>query len=630
MRGSLLLLCLAGLWGSSSTTDCVRHLSANTDFPGDDVLRILTPDVDYCQLACTQHPTCLFFSFHTSESTIDKRQFYCFLKSTSSGKPSVEKELQGVISGYTLKDCGDDPTVCQSTVYKNIDFYGADYKFLYTDTPEDCQKACTRDLDCQFFNYHTDTFIAPADRQKCYLKHIKSLPSPPTIKSTNSVISGFSQRPCLTQSTGTECQSKILQNTEIPGMDFMELPAPSPEYCQLLCTTHPHCTFFSFTNEKYATPNKRLVCFLKNGDTRPITAKSEVSSGYPTRFCGPANACVKTTYKNIDFWGSDIRTIQVDDVKPCEEACTADPDCQFYSYITSTFDPPEFRQYCYLKKVISVPLPPKILSLQGTVSGFQIRGCQETVPEVTECGKAKAGLQRILGGENAKLQQWPWQVSLHLSSHLCGGSIVAERWVITAAHCITGTTVSNWKVYAGILNQSDALSEYYRVDKIIQHPGYDEDTFKNDIALLKLNKPIKYSDIQQPICLPDVQQVEMFWEKTCWITGWGYLTSVGRLPNTLQQAAVPLIKHEACSSLYTSKPVFNTMFCAGYSTGGTDTCKGDSGGPLVCQAGDTWYLMGITSWGDGCGEPGKPGVYTRVESYRDWITTTISKNLSVK
>ncbi|XP_058853287.1 plasma kallikrein-like isoform X1 [Acipenser ruthenus] len=626
MKTPLLLLCIASLWAASVqiTEGCVRDLQMGTDFPGDDVANVFAPDAEYCQLICTQHHLCQFFTFLTKDWRSDNRVFYCYLKHTTSGKPSSTRSLAAVVSGYSLKSCEEASSTCSPRVFMGVDFPGVDYKFLYTDSHSDCQTACTTDPDCQFFTYLTDTFDNPEYRQKCHLKYTKNVPSPPTINNLQNVVSGFSQRGCSAKASSTRCSSKILEGTEFPGNDIIHHPAPSAEFCRLLCTFDPRCTFFSFFSKKFE-------CWLKHSDGgRVVKSSSAVFSGNSLRFCGTRNACTETVYENLDFPGYDRRYLLLDDPETCQEACTADPECQFYTYCRSSFFDPQHQRRCYLKQEVKTPVPPNITILRSAVSGFHQRDCEERCADElpAECGKVSLFRSRVIGGQAAAATRWPWQVSLHRNkgtdwfSHDCGGSILNPRWVVTAAHCFTGNSnPALWKVYAGILKQSQLNTPPYELEKIIMHPDFVDVVTGNDIALVKLKSPILYNDRQGPICLPDS---ETAWDDQCWVSGWGKVSKL-QYADQLQEAPMPLIRLEDCRALYSDYTILNSMLCAGRPEGGIDACEGDSGGPLMCQSKDSWYLKGITSWGEGCALPNKPGVYTNVINYISWIKSSIAQ-----
>ena len=125
-------------------------------------------------------------------------------------------------------------------------------------------------------------------------------------------------------------------------------------------------------------------------------------------------------------------------------------------------------------------------------------------------------------------------------------------------------------------------------------------------------------------CLPHNVDAPVAGQK-CWVTGWGTLEAGGASPEYLQQAFVPVTSRERCDKAYPDK-IHDSMICAGLDEGGIDACQGDSGGPMVCEEGGKYYLQGVTSWGYGCAEAGKFGVYANVTYLLDWLTTVMSSN----
>lgn len=238
---------------------------------------------------------------------------------------------------------------------------------------------------------------------------------------------------------------------------------------------------------------------------------------------------------------------------------------------------------------------------------------------------------RITGGNDSVTGQWPWQVSItYEGTHVCGGSVVSEQWVLSAAHCFPSENNKNdYEVRLGA-HQLDSFTnndEVRTVAEIISHPSYREEGSEGDIALLRLSSPVTFSRYIRPICLPAANASFPNGLK-CTVTGWGHVAPSVSLsaPKTLQQLEVPLISRETCNCLYNINPnpeephtIQQDMVCAGYVTGGKDACQGDSGGPLSCPVEGTWYLAGIVSWGDACGAPNRPGVYTLTSSYASWI-----------
>lgn len=228
----------------------------------------------------------------------------------------------------------------------------------------------------------------------------------------------------------------------------------------------------------------------------------------------------------------------------------------------------------------------------------------------------------MFGGAASVHGEWPWQVTLHTTQgHLCGGSIIGNQWILTAAHCFSGIeTPKTLRVYGGIVNQSEINEDttFFRVQEMIIHDQYTSAESGFDIALLKLEPAMNYTDFQRPICLPSKGDRNVV-HTECWVTGWGYTKSRDEVQSTLQKAKVPLVSNEECQTRYRKHKITNKVICAGYKEGGKDTCKGDSGGPLSCKHNGVWHLVGITSWGEGCGQKERPGVYTNVAKYVDWI-----------
>ncbi|KAH6929037.1 hypothetical protein HPB50_022496 [Hyalomma asiaticum] len=261
-----------------------------------------------------------------------------------------------------------------------------------------------------------------------------------------------------------------------------------------------------------------------------------------------------------------------------------------------------------------------------------------------ECGIRPLGTslrQRIVGGHSSAPGSWPWQVALYKEGEFqCGAALVSDQWLVTAGHCFYNTLTSHWVARMGMLRRGTEMPSPFEVvssiSHVVIHPEYVDKGFANDIALLKLDKPVDFSDYIRPICLPsDGETVRPRHTSFCVAVGWGKLLEVGRLfPDTLQEVPLPVLTTEECRRRTLFLPLYNiteNMFCAGYERGGRDACLGDSGGPLMCQKVDgRWSLVGVTSNGDGCGRPGRPGVYTKVMRYLPWIHNTMESDPAPK
>ena len=231
---------------------------------------------------------------------------------------------------------------------------------------------------------------------------------------------------------------------------------------------------------------------------------------------------------------------------------------------------------------------------------------------------------KITGGTTAAISDFPWQVFLIAGNSRCGGSIISDTWILTAAHCTkddAGNPVpaAQMSVKVGANNPFNVLEgQTYYVSEVIVNEGFDHQTLLNDIALLKLKQPINYVNAT-PIKL--VTSDDVAYGATdpgvmSWVTGWG-LTHVNPdvFPTSLQKVQLPIITNAQASTVWRTIP--STDIMAGYLNGNRDACNGDSGGPMVVPVIDGYKLAGIVSWGSqNCDTY---GAYTRVSGFESWI-----------
>ncbi|XP_069041477.1 serine protease 1-like [Lepisosteus oculatus] len=224
---------------------------------------------------------------------------------------------------------------------------------------------------------------------------------------------------------------------------------------------------------------------------------------------------------------------------------------------------------------------------------------------------------KIIGGYECRPHSQPWQASLNAGYHFCGGSLINDQWVISAAHCWLNPYSQMVILGDHHIWEYEGTEQYMSVQSIYWHQSYDYQTMDHDIMLLKLTQRVSINAYVSPVALPSACPAPEDW---CVVSGWGNIATDGVFnPFNLQCVDVPVLSQRDCDNSYPGM-ITSTMLCAGYLEGGKDACQGDSGGPLVCNR----QLQGIVSWGYGCAEPNHPGVYTKVCALLPWINDIIS------
>ncbi|CAF95373.1 unnamed protein product, partial [Tetraodon nigroviridis] len=254
-----------------------------------------------------------------------------------------------------------------------------------------------------------------------------------------------------------------------------------------------------------------------------------------------------------------------------------------------------------------------------------------TLPTIRE---QKNTDQRIVGGDEAIPGEIPWQVTLmshsvvlQTAEPFCGGSLLSDWWVITAAHCLMNENIAKRGFFVRLgehdVSKPEGPERDYQVAEQHVHFMYDykKSPYNHDIALLKLAQPVELSHQRRPICLgpKDFTETLLRESTTSMVSGWGRIKFRGLEATKLQKLEVPYVDRTRCKQS-SREQVTRFMFCAGYQDMGKDACQGDSGGPHATKFKDTWFLTGIVSWGEECAKDGRYGVYTRVSRYYPWIS----------
>ncbi|KPM11130.1 serine protease-like protein 10 [Sarcoptes scabiei] len=250
-----------------------------------------------------------------------------------------------------------------------------------------------------------------------------------------------------------------------------------------------------------------------------------------------------------------------------------------------------------------------------------------------DCGRRLVRRPKIINGSNALHGQYPWMISLMLNNrHHCGGSLINENWILTAAHCVYHVDQTRFQVkLGGHFRNKESEPTSITINEVIAipHPGFNFAHFNDDLALIRLSKRVSYTRYIQPICLPSAR-VPRTQPPKATVIGWGKLRQGGFSADTLQEVEIPIVDNDKCVSWYREMgkilSIKHTQICAGLEQGGKDACQGDSGSPMmITDRSKRSTVIGVVSAGIGCALPKLPGLYTRVSSYLDWIKNIMDK-----
>jgi len=297
----------------------------------------------------------------------------------------------------------------------------------------------------------------------------------------------------------------------------------------------------------------------------------------------------------------------------------------FGQYNTCSFDAPEGKQVfgvCCTKAFPQIPT-----RQSNEIDPERDLASRKCSPMPTN-QKCTYNGRRIVNGQEAPRNAYPFMAAMmRVSSYsntarqFCGGSLIDESHVLTAAHCIEGFSASDvktLKVYLGAHDIKNGQRSEHNVIRIIKHKDFNPKTLVNDIAILTLETPARMSNTIKTVCLPTYDST--FTNQQVTVSGWGALSEGGRQPSKLHEVDVNVISNSECGGKYNSRipgRIESTMICAaGWQK---DSCSGDSGGPLYLKQSGFAVQVGIVSWGIGCARADSPGVYTRVTKMMDWI-----------
>ncbi|KAL0151358.1 hypothetical protein M9458_053352 [Cirrhinus mrigala] len=234
------------------------------------------------------------------------------------------------------------------------------------------------------------------------------------------------------------------------------------------------------------------------------------------------------------------------------------------------------------------------------------------LPQLTFTARVNVG---IVNGTDAKPHSRPYMVSVQMKNqHICGGFLISDRFVMTAAHCRNSAPVLTVVLGAHNLQNKNENSVRIKVESYYSHPQYTSESFHNDILLLRLEKNAQLNNNIKPISIP-TKAGDIEADSVCSIAGWGLLETNGTQSNHLMETNVMVMNNKKCESKWGKEEFSASLMMCVYGKGGS--CHGDSGGPLVC--GDT--AVGVTSFGDRyiCNSPERPDAYTKISAYLPWI-----------
>ncbi|XP_017557329.1 coagulation factor X [Pygocentrus nattereri] len=368
----------------------------------------------------------------------------------------------------------------------------------------------------------------------------------------------------------------------------------------------------------------------------------EVKNGGCEHFCNVVRSSVKCSCAKGYKLAADEKSCKSDDPFKCGQLLSQNTRSLLIHHVvkngTNTVNSTGHTNDMSTKNVTKTITKKKVSNSTQTVSDSDTwfgLDDDELINPVDEepVLPVNVGHTRIVNGEDCLPGDCPWQALLVNEDKIgfCGGTILNEYFILSAAHCMNQS-----RSITVILGEFDTLKREghearHEVDQVLVHMNYIPETYHNDIALIKLAKPITFTEFILPACMPERDFAErvLMQQADGMVSGFGRLYEGGPQSTILQKLTVPYVDRAICMES-TKFKISNRMFCAGYDRETKDACQGDSGGPHVTKYQNTWFVTGVVSWGEGCARKGKYGVYTQVSKYIKWIETVMDKVMPKK
>ncbi|KAM3910207.1 coagulation factor XI-like, partial [Leptodactylus fuscus] len=352
---------------------CADLLLPDSDYSGATLLEEEVENVEQCRQLCTSHHLCQFFTLRPGDANTASGMSICALRSAPGNIPTTVTHLDAAISGFSLQysTIQKSSQNCSSLLYPELEFFGLDVADTSAVDVESCRSSCTDHPDCEFFSFYWDPDL---ESYRCRMRS-SPLGVPEDVYPATNATSGFS----LKATGDLDCWTLLFPNTTFSGALIGYIMAPDASYCRLLCTHNPSCQFFTYLSVDWTLDERRFSCFLQSGDQgvpSNVINQPNAISGFSKPMSGVHKECVTEQYQDLNFPGSSERSLVAASYPECQEICTQDALCQFFTFFNQTHLLPDQISTCYLKSLLSLPLPQIIKDSPDVTSGFPQRGCK--------------------------------------------------------------------------------------------------------------------------------------------------------------------------------------------------------------------------------------------------------------